>query len=550
MIVKTASNKLLAALPAEDTAFLPSELLQRSAFPHPVGPLEVRETNISWVILTGSYAYKIKKSLELAFIDTSSLEKRKYLCEEELRLNQRLAPDLYVDVVAITRDAVGLRIGGNGPIIEYAVRMRQFEASEELSTLLERGTISAQEIADLAVTMAEFHASAPRAPLRVDHLYTQQLHDAVLGNMAILLSHLDSVTPLPEISALIDWTHDYLQYSLSRLRLREQSGFIRECHGDLHARNIVRWRGRLTPFDCLEFDPKLRWIDVMNDVAFLVMDLVAHGRKDLAFLFLNTYLEHTGDYDGVRLLPFYSVYRALVRAMVDSVGAEQNSVHREEFRRRLRMRVQTAAAFISSPPPALFIMHGPAGSGKSFLSERLAAQLGAVRIRSDLERKRLAGSQPTFVRRSGFERGIYNPDFSHRTYARLLDCAESCLQGGMNVIVDAAFLNGEDRRLFRALAAQQAAQYVIISCNADRQVLVKRIATRQEARNDPSDADAAVLDRQLQNIEPLRPDEGLNIVAVDTAQARAYKKTLVAIQDCLARATYEDISIIKPHWSA
>jgi aminoglycoside phosphotransferase family enzyme/predicted kinase len=547
MIVKTVSN---IAGSLQDTAFTPSELLRRSAFPHPVGRLEVRETNISWVILTGSYAYKIKKRLELPFIDTSSLAKRKYLCEEELRLNRRLAPDLYLDVVAITRDALGPRVGGNGAIIEYAVRMHQFEASEELSTLLQRGTIGAQEISDLAVTMAEFHATAPQAPVRVEHLYTQQLHDAVLGNMAILLSHLDADTQLPEMGALIDWTHDYLQFSLSRLRLREQSGFIRECHGDLHARNIVRWRGRLTPFDCLEFDPHLRWIDVMNDVAFLVMDLVAHGRQDLAFLFLNTYLEHTGDYDGVRLLPFYSVYRALVRAMVDSIGAEQDLVHREEFRQRLRMRVRTAAAFISSPPPALIIMHGPAASGKSFLSERLAAQLGAVRIRSDLERKRLAGSQQALIRRNGFERGIYNPDFSHRTYAHLLDCAESALQGGMNVIVDAAFLNSEDRRLFRALAAQQAARYVIIWCNAAREVLVKRIALRQEARNDPSDADTAVLDRQLQNMEPLRAAEGLNIVAVDTTQERAYEKTLVAIQDCLARAAYEDVSIIKPHRSA
>ena len=219
--------------------------------------------------------------------------------------------------------------------------------------------------------------------------------------MAMLLSHLGGDTQLPEMGTLIDWTHDYLHNSLSRLRQREQSGFIRECHGDLHARNVVRWRGRLTPFDCLEFDPKLRWIDVMNDVAFLVMDLVAHNRGDLAFTFLNSYLEHTGDYDGVRLLPFYAVYRALVRAKVDSIGAEGDLAQREEFRRRLRMRVKTAAAFISAPSPALIIMHGPSGSGKSSLSERLVVQLGAVRIRSDLERKRLAGSQPDAARTPG-----------------------------------------------------------------------------------------------------------------------------------------------------
>ncbi len=527
-------------------ALVPADLLRPSAFPHPVGRLEVRETNISWIVLTGSYAYKIKKHIDLGFIDASTLSKRQHLCEEELRLNRRLAPDLYVDVVAITRDAVGVRVGGHGKIIEYAVRMKQFDASEELSALLERGAIDAAEIADLAADIAAFHASALPAPPGPDYVYTQQLHDAVLGNMAILLAHLDADTQLREMGALIDWTHDYLHNSLSQLRQREQAGFIRECHGDLHARNLVRWRGRLTPFDCLEFDPKLRWIDVMNDVAFLVMDLKAHGRSDLAFIFLNSYLEHTGDYDGVRLLPFYAVYRALVRAMVDSIGAEGDLVQREEYRRRLRMRVKTAAAFISAPSPTLIIMHGPSGSGKSFLSERLSVQLGAVRIRSDVERKRLAGRHPDAVRAVGFMRDIYTPGFSNRTYAHLLECAQSCLQGGMGVIVDAAFLDGEDRRVFVDLAAQQGARFVIVSCEAARQVMAERIKARQQARIDPSDADVAVLDQQLQDMQPLRSEELAHAVTANTSQASVCERTLTAIQEHLAPATAAVRTTIKP----
>jgi aminoglycoside phosphotransferase family enzyme/predicted kinase len=514
---------------------MPADLLTPSAFPHPVGQLELRETNISWIVLTGSYAYKIKKCVDLGFIDTSTLSKRKYLCEEELRLNRRLASDLYVDVVAVTQDATGVRVGGVGEIIEYAVRMKQFDASEELSALLERGAVSPREIDDLAAVIAAFHASAARAPSSACCLYTQQLHDAVLGNLATLLSHLDADAQQPEMSALIDWTHDHLHDSLTLLRRREQSGFIRECHGDLHARNVVRWRGRLTPFDCLEFDPKLRWIDVMNDVAFLMMDLTAHGRRDLAFKFLNSYLDHTGDFDGVRLLPFYAVYRALVRAMVDSIGAEQDIAHREEFRRRLRMRVRTAAALIGAPAPVLFIMHGASGSGKSFLSERLAPQLGAVRMRSDVERKRLAGSEP-HADRAGLMQGIYTLEFSNRTYARLLECARSCLQGGVNVIVDAAFLNGEDRRLFGELAARNEVQFVIVSCEADPSVMAERIEMRRQARVDPSDADVTVLDRQLQSMQPLRPDELLHTVTADTSEPIAYEKMLAAIQGQLARA--------------
>jgi uncharacterized protein len=524
---------------------MPSDLLTPAAFPHPVGLLAVRETNISWIILTGSYAYKLKKSVSLGFIDTSTLSRRQQLCAEELRLNQRLAPDLYVDVVAITRDETGVRIGGHGQIIEYAVRMKQFEAREELSALLEHGEVSAREIADLAAVIAAFHASAKRAPSSIDCIYTRQLHDAVLGNIGALLSHLDADTQLPEMGALIDWTHDYLHDFLSQLRLREQAGFIRECHGDLHARNVVRWRGRLTPFDCLEFDPKLRWIDVMNDVAFLVMDLVAHRRSDLAFTFLNAYLEHSGDYAGVRLLPFYAVYRALVRAMVDSIGAEGDLLHREELRQRLRMRVRTAAEFISAPAPILFIMHGASGSGKSYLSERLAVQLGAVRMRSDLERKRLAGCQPDAAR-AGFMQGIYTPEFSNRTYARLLECAQSCLQGGVSAIVDAAFLNCGDRRLFAALAARQGVRFVIVSCAAEPRVMAERIEMRHQARVDPSDADTTVLDRQLQNMQPLCPDELLHTVTADTTPPCAYEKILAAIQGQLAHAAAAANMDLKP----
>jgi uncharacterized protein len=508
--------------------------MRPSAFPHTVTRLEVRETNISWVILTGLLAYKIKKSIQLDFIDASTLAQRRHLCEEELRLNRRLAADLYLDVVPITQDAHGACVAGEGPVIEYAVRMKQFRASQELSALLECGQVSQQELVDLAQRLAQFHEAAARTPFDTGSRHTQHLHDAVLGNLATLLSHLDADTTLPEMGFLIDWTHDYLHDSLARLRMREQSGAIRECHGDLHARNVVRWRGQLVPFDCLEFDPKLRWIDVMNDVAFLVMDLTAHGRKDLAFAFLNAYLERTGDYDGVRHLAFYSVYRALVRAMVDSLGAEKDSGHRQELQSRLRMRVKTAAACVTRSAPTLFIMHGPSGSGKSWLSDRLVPQLGAVRIRSDRERKRLGGIPTSVVHEVGFEQGLYKPEISHRTYARLFECAESCLEGGVNVIVDASFLQGADRLLFRELAMRGGFRFVILVCKADPLVLTQRVQKRAQLGVDPSDAGAEVLKRQLQKKQPLGADEQSDVITIDTTEPQAFQKAFAAIQDRLA----------------
>jgi hypothetical protein len=530
MVTLTAVDSDLSSL------FAPADLLRPSAFPHAVARLEVRETNTSWIVLTGEFAYKIKKSVQLGFIDTTTLAQRRSMCDEELRLNRRLAAGIYLDVVSITRDLDGLRVAGHGAIVEYAVQMRQFESSQELSSLLDHDAVSAWEFIGLAQRLAKFHELAPRAPSDEGCPCTQHLHDAVLGNLTILLSHLDGDWALPEMATLIDWMHAYLQDCLGPLRARERSGYIRECHGDLHARNIVRWCGELVPFDCLEFDPNLRWIDVMNDVAFLFMDLTAHGRKDLTFAFLNAYLERTGDYDGVRHLAFYSVYRALIRAMVDGIRAAQDSSHRGEFQDRFRDRVRAAAAYIGRPSPVLFIMHGVSGSGKSRLSERLASHLGAIRMRSDVERKRIGATPEASVCGATYAKGLYAPEISRRTYAHLQSSAESCLQGGMDTIVDAAFLTGEDRRLFRDLALRMGCRFLVLACEADSATLAQRIEKRALLRSDPSDADMEVLSRQLQIRESLAAEELATAIRIDTTQAKASEQAIAAIYERLGQS--------------
>lgn len=513
-------------------AFTPNDLTQ-AAFPHPIVRLEVRETHISWVVLTGPFAYKMKKNLHFDFFDGSTLERRRYLCEEELRLNRRLAGDIYLEVVPITREAGGLRVGGQGQVLDYAVRMKQFDVAQELPELLARGTVRGDELTDLALRLADFHRQAPKAPASRDFPHTRDLHDAVLGSLALLLSHLDDQTPAPEMGPIIDWTHDYLHDSLDALRSREERGAIRECHGDLHARNIVRWAGRLIPFDCLEFDPKLRWIDVMNDVAFLVMDLTAHDRADLAFTFLNAYVERTGDYEGLQHLGFYAVYRALVRAMVDSLGAEQTPAHRGEFQARLGSRIKAASAYVDRRRPALIIMHGLSGSGKSWLSEHLIAPIAAVRIRSDIERKRIAGVDSNDAG-AGFEAGLYSPQMTRRTYARLLECAESSLKGGINTVVDAAFLTRSDRRSFQELAERQTSPFIILACQADHATMVRRLTERGQRGTDPSDADAAILARQPQVADPLSDEERVSALLIDTTDPKASHSALAAIRQRLS----------------
>jgi hypothetical protein len=350
------------------------------------------------------------------------------------------------------------------------------------------------------------------------------MYDSVLGNLAQLLAHLDAPQPAAQLGRLVDWTHERADVLEPIFQMREQSGFVRECHGDLHAANIVRHLGRLVPFDCIEFDPRLRWIDVMSDIAFLVMDLASHGRADLAFALLSSYLEVTGDYEGLRVLPFYAVYRALVRAKVDALMIESVPARAAEFRERLRQRLRAASTWTAPDLPTLVLMHGASGSGKSWLSEHLVAPLHAVRVRSDLERKRLAGIEAREPAAARVREGIYSPEFTHRTYARLADCAESCLRAGLSVIVDAAFLEQSNRNLFHTLAARLKVPCAIVSCEADPITLAQRVDRRSQERKDASDATLSVLDAQLREFQPFEPTEQRCVIRVETGEPDAVRR--------------------------
>jgi aminoglycoside phosphotransferase family enzyme/predicted kinase len=515
---------------AAESALAIQELLKPEAFPHSVTRLELRETHISWVVLTGPYAYKIKKPVKLDFIDASTLERRRQLCEEELRLNRRLAPDLYVRTVAITREEGRVIVGGSGDVLECAVQMHQFDAAVELPQLLARCDVSPAEMAAFGESLARFHLQSPAAPASDVPRKTEQMYDSVLGNLAQLLTHFRPFAPAPELGRLVDWTHDTARALEPVFQMRERGGFVREGHGDLHAANIARWRDRLIAFDCIEFDSRLRWIDVMNDVAFLVMDLVSRQRADLAFLLLSRYLEITGDYPGVRVLPFYAVYRALVRAKVDAITAESVPARQAELRARLQHRIRSAAGWMTPRSPTLILMHGPSGSGKSWLSERLVPQVQAVRIRSDLERKRLAGIGATQSAAAAVRQGIYSAEFNRRTYNHLADCAENCLRAGLNVIVDAAFLEATDREIFRTLAGRTGAGFRIVSCQADPISLAAHILERTARRDDPSDATLAVLDKQLREIQPFEASEQECVIPIEVTEPDAVQRVTDAIR--------------------
>lgn len=499
-------------------ATLAQRLRDQAQFPHPVAGVEVVETHISWVVLAGEFAYKIKKPLDLVFLDFSTLEKRRHACEEEVRLNRRLAPELYLDVVAVTGTPEQPAIGGTGAPIEYAVRMRRFDRAQELDRLLAAGALPGERIDELARTIAAFHAAAPAAAAG------DPWGDpaTALANALANFDHVRSLERAADVAARIEalaaWTNAEHARVAPAMAARLAAGRVRECHGDLHLANMVLHGGRVVVFDCIEFNPALRWTDVMAEVAFTAMDLRHRGRRDLAQRFVNDYLEATGDYDGLAVLRFYVVYRAMVRAKIAAIRSAQeaDSASRDRDRAGFLAHLALAESCAQPPPAAIAITCGASGSGKSFAAARLAGTGEWIRVRSDVERKRLAGLAAEERSGSGLAAGIYESDMTARTYARLADLARTVVAAGYPVLVDATFLARPQRANFRALAAALGVPFVILAPQAPAAVMRARVAARDAAGTDASEATVAVLERQLAAAEPLGPDEEAAAVKFDS----------------------------------
>jgi len=485
-------------------------------YPHPVARVTRLETHISWVILTGSYAYKIKKPVNLGFLDFTSLAARRHYCDEELRLNRRLAPDIYLETIAITGSPQQPVIGGSGPGIEYAVKMREFPQSALLDSALARGEVSVTTIQALAHRIATFHAALTPAAMTADAAAAAALAPA-LDNFRKMLPLLDAPADIAALNAVRDWTQREHQARSLQFGERGPAGRVRECHGDLHLGNIALLGGAAMPFDCIEFNPALRWMDVISEAAFLLMDLEAHGRRDLAYVFLNSYLEASGDYAGVAVLPFYLVYRAVVRAKIGLIRAAQHGTAGQRDQRALHdysHYLALARSYAGFRRGAVIITHGLSGSGKTTLTQALLAALGTVRIRSDIERKRLYGLDAAAHTESQPGAGIYSPAATARTYARLAQHARSIAGAGYPVIVDATFLKHAQRAAFRALAQELEVPFMIASFTAPPEVLRARVAARAAQGGDASEAELAVLETQIATHEALTADElGLAVEA-------------------------------------
>jgi predicted kinase len=419
--------------------------------------------------------------------------------------------------------------------------MREFDPTQELAAQLEIGSVRICDVRSIAIRIADFHHQAEAAPPDSPLGDVDSVRDQIVDNQTVLERHAGATDDMAALRRLGDWLQRSLDESAPLIGQRKRSGAVRECHGDLHAHNIVRWGQRWTPFDCIEFNPDLRWIDVVSDVAFLFMDLVAHRRPDLAYAFLSRYLEDTGDYQGLPLLRLYAVYRAAVRAKVDALAERVASANEAPALRARRVRrLEVAAELMTGQAPAMLLTHGVTACGKSWLSERLVHGLPAVRVRSDLERKRLAGIEPLGYSGSGVGEKLYAPAFTDRLYARLLECAYAALAAGLKVIVDASFLRFAHREQFRQAAIRQGVPFVILSCHAGSATLHRRLDDRMRAGFDPSEANRAVLDHQLATQEPFTPDEQPHVLRVDTEALTAIDEVVDAIAATTNRGSREN----------
>lgn len=489
-------------------------LTRPEAYPHPVSSIEIFETHISWVITTGTSAYKIKKAVKLDFLDFSTLERRRHYCEEELRLNRRWAPELYLDVLPICGSYEHPSVGGDGSVIEYALQMAQFPQSAQLDNQLNAGRLKEKDLFALAETIAGYHADAKIIEFANDNESVRKVRAPMLDNFAPLKQAID----MDLLYRVQQWTANRLRDLKPTLIQRRKDGFVRECHGDLHLGNLVRLPSGIVPFDCVEFSAELRNIDVISDIAFLVMDLVAQARQDLAYAFLNRYLECTGDYSGMDVFGLYFVYHSMIRAKVAAIRSTERATpeDRQQDIEDLKHNLAVAARWIEAPEPRLIAMHGYSGSGKTWLSSQLMSQLPAIRIRSDIERKRLLGLEETGGSDSEPGSGIYTETARAGIYERLIETAEGLLEAGFNVIVDASFLRRTDRQLLVGLAERQSVALNFVDTSADRDELLHRLEERGISGKDASEADIKVLNFQYENSDPLNDAEREQTVFVRT----------------------------------
>ncbi len=472
-------------------------------YPHRPRTVRVIETHISWVFLAGAYVYKVKKPVDLGFLDFRTLRRRRHFCEEEVRLNRRLAPDTYLGVVEIKRDGGRYRIGGAGRTAEVAVAMRRLPASRMLDRLVARGAADPALLEAIGHVVADFHARAARRPAIDRYGRPAVIRRNWDENFAQTRRFPAGTLPRRLRRTIRDYVRRFLRQEAGPLVARVRQGRVRDCHGDLQAQHVC-CTDPIRIFDCIEFNRRFRYGDTASEIAFLAMDLEESGRRDLAIDFLNAYLDASGDYAAVPLLDFYRAYRAYVRGKV--YGMQAGDPRRPDAAAaaaRARRYFELAGRYARPRGRGrLTVMTGLMGSGKTTVARRLARATGAIVVRTDAVRKQLAGIPRHRRVRAAFGRGLYGPELTARTYAACRRIGERLLAAGWPVVLDGVFGRRAERAAARALARRRGVPFRIVWCDAPVSELRRRLRARARGGRDLSDARVELLDAQRRVYEP------------------------------------------------
>jgi aminoglycoside phosphotransferase family enzyme/predicted kinase len=523
-----------------ELARLITALSDPSAYPHPVDAVAVRQTHISVVFLAGPYAYKIKKPLVLGFLDYGTLERRRYFCEQEVYLNRRLAPSVYLGIVPVTGDEGGVEMEGHGEVIEWAVRMERLPDEATLGEQLRGGEIGSAQVAALARRIAAFHARAETGPAIAACGRFDVVAQNARENFTQAASHVGTTVSRIVFERLQGLTERTLAALRPAIGGRAARGVPRDGHGDLRLDHVYLFPDRQPPADLvvidgIEFNERFRYADPVADMAFLVMDLAFHGRRDLARTFTEAYFQASGDAEGQTLLPFYMAYRAAVRGKVEGIEVLEPEVPEAERAAalvRARAHWLLALGELEEPGrrPCLVLVGGLPGVGKSTLARGLAEHAGFAVIRSDLVRKELARQTGLLGAVASFKAGISTPEWTERTYVECLRRAEELLFKGRRALVDASFRQEVSRRLFLESASRWGVPGLLLLCQAKPAVVRARFERRQ---GDASDADWSIYRQAADRWEELGPPTQRAARGIDTGNSAeaALSRALDALQE-------------------
>ena len=492
-------------------------LLKPEVYPHNPQKVELVQTQMSFVFLTGDYVYKVKKPVDLGYLDYTTLEKRRFFCHQELELNRRLCPEIYLEVVPIVRSKGQIRIGGEGETIEYAVKMRQLPREQMMDSLLPLNRVTEEMVVNVAEKLAAFHDKARTSPEISAFGELDAITTNTEENFIQTERYIDISIPSQKYHHIKAYTDNFVESNKSLFHRRVKNGRIKDCHGDLHAAHICFSDG-IHIYDCIEFNDRFRYGDVASEVAFLAMDLDRYQRADLSQAFVNAYVRLSQDKELPQLLNFYKCYRAYVRGKVESFKLDDPYISEKEASLTAAQGYFNLAYRYTKEKPLLLITAGLVGTGKTAVAQTLGRSLGLTVISSDVTRKELAGISPTEHRFEQFEGGIYSEDFSRKTYDEMFAQASKLLSRGQSVILDASFKKRPDRLRARSLAEEAKADFAVIECILDEDTVKSRLEQRLKKEGSVSDGRWEIFESQKQDFDKVTEFPSENHIILDTSQ--------------------------------